>query len=494
MRRHRRIRRRALRFAALAIVLLVRTVDAQAAGAVDAPGAVGAGSSASPESAAAWLPDSPENLDEPERLAEPRGAARLRMLASRGGAAPPARRLWWSALRSEGTLALVDRTVDGGTLVRIGALSLSGGALAVADPGLVGEVAGLARRTRAIAAPRSADDHAAAHPAAGDASDLDGVALGWGGRVGVAGGTRRRDDGAALAIAGRLSSLTLRTVFVRSGTRREWYGSGAFRSAGPAGRVSVETGTGPLGPFGRLGLAARQGPLDGSARYQLETWRDRPGSLDLQAAWSSRPLAARVRWRSWTMTTTPRSATAAPEDDGRAELDLRFGGSRHGGAGSCRVRLGSRPRQADGAGGERFVVGDWIVAREPGRTLHFIAGRRDAQRENGWRRGRSAGSLLELTWRDRGAATLSVEAVRADGGGGSYGPGLDVAETGSLRARTRSGVRTAARGWMRVGAWRLGAAADDEDDGTEFDETTSRARRAPRVTLWLAWSGGESAP
>jgi hypothetical protein len=341
---------------------------------------------------------------------------------------------------------------------------------------------------------RRIDVGLAARPATGAACDLVGAAIGWRGRLNVVGGSRRRAEGSALAADGSLGAWTLRAVHVRVGGRRDLYGSATIRRAGPEGQASIEVGTGPLGSFGRFGLGTREGRLEGAVRYQLETWRDRPGSLDLEGAWSARGLAARVRWRSWSGPATPRSAVAAPEDDGRVEVDVRLGGARIGGVGACRVRFGSRPRQLDGTGGERFAVGDWIVAREPGRTLRFTAGRREVQSGSAWRHGRTAGTLLDLGWGGRAAMTLSVEAVRADGGGASYGQGLDPAETGSLRARTRSGVRSAARGWVRCGGWRFGAAADDEDDGIEFEETTGRARRAPRVTLWLAWSGGETTP
>jgi hypothetical protein len=218
----------------------------------------------------------------------------------------------------------------------------------------------------------------------------------------------------------------------------------------------------------------------------------------------SQGAGARIRWRSWSGPALPRSTSASstPEDDGRVEVDLRAG---RGGAGAWTLRGGSRPRQADGSGGERYVVGDLVVARERGRSLRLTAGRRDAQRDGDWRRGRAIGAVIDLRFRgaprgdsgggsgERAAATLTLESVRADRGTGAYGPGLDVAESGSLRARTRSGVRVAARGWLRLGAWRLGAAVDDEDDGSAVDETTTREARAPRVNLWLAWSGATGA-
>jgi len=315
----------------------------------------------------------------------------------------------------------------------------------------------------------------------------------------------RRSGGRAVALEGRIAVLDLRSAVVRDAGRNRVVGSVGFARENPAGAASAEAGAGPAGPFGRFGLEARRGRLRAAARYQLETGRERPGLLDLEGAWSSHDAAARLRWRGWSAPGVPRSAVAAPEDDGRMELDLRAG---RAGAGATSLRVGSRPRQADGTGGERYVVGEMVVARERGRTLRLTAGRRDAQQAGRWRGGRSVGAIIDLNVRgavgdevgargdrrERAALTLMMEAVRADRGTGAYGPSLEVAESGSLRARTRSGVRVAARGWIVLGSWRLGADADDEDDGTGVDETTTRGARAPRVHLWLAWSGGRAAP
>jgi hypothetical protein len=102
------------------------------------------------------------------------------------------------------------------------------------------------------------------------------------------------------------------------------------------------------------------------------------------------------------------------------------------------------------------------------------------------------GALLEVEWRHRASLALTAEVVRAEDGAGSYGSSLDVAGGGSLRARTRTGLRAAARGWIGLGAWRCGVAVDDEHDGSA-DETATLETRAPRVNLWLAWSGESDA-
>ena len=185
------------------------------------------------------------------------------------------------------------------------------------------------------------------------------------------------------------------------------------------------------------------------------------------------------------------AAVNGPVDDGLFDVDLRFGAGHAADGGAWRFRLGSKPRQRDGTGGDRYAVGEWIVAREGARTFRLTAGRREVQRGDGWRHGRSLGARLECGG-VKAALALAVDAVRADGGASSYGTGFEVAESGSLRARTRSGLHMAARGWVSAGRWRLGAAAD-ADDTAETDDTTTGARRDPRVTLWLAWSGDAAA-
>jgi len=494
-------------------------------------------SSESFDSAAVWLPDPVESLDAPERLHEPGDAARLRLMVmtGRGGTTSAARRLWWNSRRFDAALSMDAAAradaVEGAVLARAGAFAFGGGALSLAEHGMEGEVAGLVRRTRSLGAEGTGVAGAAGRPpgrvATGAAADLMGALVNWRDRVSLAGGSRRRGDGRALALKCRVASMDALGAFVRVAERSECYGSVRVRRERQVDRASVErasmeAGAGPKGPFARVGLDTHRGRLRAAARYQFEAWRDRPGMLDLEAASESPGAAARIRWRSWSGPAVPRSisASASPEDDGRAELDFARGAGR-GGAGAWAFRAGSRPRQADGSGGERYVVGDLVVARERGRSLRLTAGRRDAQREGAWRRGRAVGAVIDLRLRgapgaprgdlrgdpgdsddpgqsrgsnEWGAVTLTLESVRADRGTGAYGPGLDVAESGSLRARTRSGVRIGARGWVRLGAWRLGAAVDDEDDGTAVDETTTRAARAPRVNLWLAWSGGTGAP
>jgi hypothetical protein len=478
------------------------------AGAVSATGA-GAGETPprqSNEAARDWLPETATSLDAPERLQEPSDRARLRIALATGGATATTRRIWWSGRRIDAALSLdlEGRSPDaeGGIVARAGALSIGIGALSLGEFGLVGETAGIVRRTRSIGAAGIAGDgsptRTTGRAAVGASADFDGVLVGVGGRARLALGARRRGEGQASAIEGRFGAVDLRGVAVRSNGRIASAGSVRLRSARPTDRASLEAGLGEAGLFARFGLDARRGSLAAGARGQFESGRERPGGLDLEGSWVTRSAAARLRWRSWSSPARPLSATSTPEDDGRLELDLRAG---RGGAGAWTMRAGTKPRQADGSGGERFVVGDLVVARERGRKLRLTAGRREAQRERGWIAGSSVGAAIDLDViepspagsRERAALTLDVEAVRAERGGGSYGPGLEVADGGSLRTRSRSGLRSAARAWVRLGGWRLGAAADDEDEGTGVDETTGRKARAPRVTLWLAWSGGTAA-
>jgi hypothetical protein len=84
----------------------------------------------------------------------------------------------------------------------------------------------------------------------------------------------------------------------------------------------------------------------------------------------------------------------------------------------------------------------------------------------------------------------TVEGVRVEPGGAVSSRAYEAAGGGSIRSRTRSGVRVGARGWIARGAWRLGAAVDDEDDGTE---PTDRGR-ATRASLWLTWNGDAGPP
>lgn len=460
------------------------------------------GSSGDPglaDSGAAWLPDPVEQLDAPEVLDQPRGAARFRLVAGSRGEGPPAKRRWqrasWSSSRVDAAIGREGDAVDGGLLLRWRDLALGAGSLAISDAGVAGEIAGLTRRTRSVGVSRRSDARRELRAATGASTDLRGAAVAWRDHVRMTVGRRARGQGGIAAVDLRAGWLDAHAAMVRLGERREVDGGASARwetkARGRARAARCEFGAGPSGPIARLEGEAREGRLRAATRYQFEPARDRPATLDIEGSWSARTAGARVRWRSWTAAGAPRSMAAAvngPPDDGWLDADFRVGAERGADGGAWRLRLGSKPRQRDGSGGDRYAIGEWIVARDEGRTFRLTAGRREVQRGDGWRHGRSLGARIE--WAREGAAlALSVDAVRAKGGGASYGTGFEVAEGGSLRSRTRSGLRMAGRGWVRAGAWRVGAAAD-ADDAADTDETTTGARRAPRVTLWLTWGGG----
>ncbi|HEU4725468.1 MAG TPA: hypothetical protein VFU59_09265, partial [Candidatus Eisenbacteria bacterium] len=442
--------------------------------------------------------------DEPERRDEPPGEAHLRAQAGWGGSSRAVRRLWW---RGEGRAleeaavasGSTDRPVDGGAIARAGGLRIGAGAIGLSDGGLLGEYAVLTRRTRGgdpgatAAMARAGRDDRSFRAAPGIGADLDGIALAWRGAARLLAGRMRRAEGDVVGAGYRRGAVQARGLIVRRAGGSDRFAGLLLEAGRPANRAKIEFAIGPSGSAARLAASSRSGPLRAAAVWRYDSGRERPGALDLDAAWGSRRAAARFRWRSWsaggTAETAGGSTARGGYDDGRAELDLRAG---RGGVGALRVRLGSKPAQGDGSGGERYAIGDLVVSREPGRSLRLTAGDRWSQAGDGWRRGRAMGAILELENPRRASLTVTAEAVRAEPGAGAYGSGLDVAGGGSIRARTRSGFRAAARGWIGAGDWRLGATVDHEESGGDED-TTAGESRAPRVNLWLAWSGGTHA-
>ena len=449
------------------------------------------------DSAAVWIPDPVETIDAPERRDEPPEGWSVRAQAGWGGASPAARRIWWSGRAPSGLreAAFAQRAAraDGGALWESRTLCLGAGALAIADFGLPGETSGLIRRVRGLGFGGDSFRDRATRVAPGSGADMTGAAIERRDAIRMAWGEMRRAEGAALVLEVRGAGRAARGVLVRRDHRTMAYGGFAIAGGRAANRVAVEAAAGPAGVTARIDAAVRVATIRGSTRWSYEPERQRPVTLDLETAWVVRDAAARFRWRSWSAGASVAAATSAAVrgavDDGRAEADLRIG---RGDAGTLLVRFGARPREADGTGGERYVIGDLVVAHEPGRTLRLLAGERSVQAGAGWRRGRAMGAMLEVERRHRASFTLTAEVVHAEDGAGSYSQGLDVAGGGSLRARTRTGLRAAGRGWIGFGMWRCGAAVDDEDAGST-DETTSGETRAPRVNLWLAWSGGSGA-
>jgi hypothetical protein len=410
-----------------------------------------------------------------------------------------------ASLRGPGAAAGQDAGANRASRLELGAsagigpwpLRLAAGDLALdrAHAGLVGETAGLTRRAGTANAPwfdRSAVEEAlAARPALGSAVDLTGWTLERAAWWSVSGGTLRRREGRGLAVSAGARRWGAQAAVVQTAAGDAWYGGGfavleRTRGPGRERRVVAETAVGPAGASGRVTAAARDGPLRAELLWRHEAGRDRAETLDLESSWSAREGAVRFRWRSWS---GQPSRSARGLDDGRAELDLRAG---RGGAGAWLLRAGSRPERPDG-GGERYALAELVVARERGRSLRLTAGARRVQGERGWREGRSLGAGLQLESGPRGSLSLALEAVRADGGSGAYGRAFAVDEAGSLRARTRSGIRAAARGWVRFFGARFGCAVDDEEYGTTEDEP-GEATREPRVNVWMEWgvtrSGG----
>jgi hypothetical protein len=115
----------------------------------------------------------------------------------------------------------------------------------------------------------------------------------------------------------------------------------------------------------------------------------------------------------------------------------------------------------------------------------MIAAFRAGQAGPGWTVGRMLGGSLLLERARRASLDLRIEAVRVERNAGVPGGSFEVAGGGSVRTRSRNGVRVAARGWVERGAWRLGAALDDE----ETKVATNAGARAARVRLWLTWNG-----
>lgn len=449
------------------------------------------------DSVAVWIPDLVETVDAPERRDEPPDGWSVRAQAGWGGASPAARRIWWSGRAPSGLreAAFAHRAerADGGALWQWRALRVGAGALAIADLGIPGETSGFVRRVQRLGPGGESFRDRVTRVAPGSGADLTGAAIEWRDAIRMAWGTMRRAEGEALVLEFRGAGRAARGVLVRRDHRTLAYGGFAVAGGRAANRVAVEAAAGPAGVTARIDAAARVATIRGLTRWSYEPDRQRPVTLDLETAWVVRDAAARFRWRSWSagasVAAAPLAAVRGAVDDGRAEADLRIG---RGGIGALLARFGTRPREADGTGGERYAIGDLVVAHEPGRTLRLMAGERSVQVGAGWRRGRAMGAVLEIERRHRASFTLTAEVVHAEDGAGTYSQGLDVAGGGSLRARTRSGFRAAARGWIGFGVWRCGAAVDDEDVGS-MDETTSGETRAPRVNLWLAWSGGSDA-
>jgi hypothetical protein len=434
-----------------------------------------------------FIPDSVEDLDSPESLDEPDNPARAGTTFSRNAAGEVVSRTWW---RSSFLVAAVARHAegfDGGTVLSFGPAQLGGGAMALPGMGIVGERSRLTRAARGTVPTRFPRE--AFLPATGSGVDANGIALSWrfgadpkaGAAARIVIGSRARTPGEIAAGEVRAPLGAAASAAIRAAAWRESTGGGTRRVVGlrleqsrGSARVGAEFARDAAGTHGDLVVSVRERSLGAAARWRRRAGAARPAGLDLEAGWSVPGAAARLRWRSWSART---SAGAA--DDGRTELDLRTG---RGGPGSARLRLGVSPRNARGAAGERLAIGEIVTAREAGRVLRISGSLRATPSGNGWRYGRALGASLALQRRRRAAIDLRAEAVRLERLASAASGSFEIASGGSVRTRTRSGLRLAARGWVAFGAWRVGAAIDDEE-ATEM--TTARA---PRASLWLTWN------
>ena len=471
-------------------------------------------SSGTEDTAAVWLPDPAAALDEPERIEEP-APARVRVHVASGGRGAAARRLWWKrdaasgwrevAIGGSGPLATIrsmgaakngPHRVELGANARAGLFDVAAGDLALepARLGLMGEMAGWSRRSRSVTRGwRGGGARRVARPALGGGIDLTGWVLERRGIANLAGGFLRRREGRGLAATVGAGKWFLQGAVVRTPNRQEGFVGATVAMSTAAGRTRkverravVELAGSPAGLSGRILAGAREGPFRAEVVWRHEAGRDRPGALDLESAWVAREAAARFRWRSWS---SQPSLGARGLDDGRAELDLRAG---RGGPGAWLLRLGSRPVRP-GGGGERYALGELVVARERDRSFRLSGGARRLQSGDAgaWRVGRSLGAALRLGESSRTSLSLTLEAVRAAHGAGAYGRRFAVDEGGSLRTRTRSGIRAAARGSIGFGDWRVGLAVDDEKDGIASEEAGGRTRE-PRVNVWMEWGTSRS--
>ncbi len=431
-----------------------------------------------------FIPDPAVELSAPESLDDPDGSARAGATLSANAKGDPLWRAWWRTRTLFAVVAVHDSEARGGVVLSRGGIRIGGGALAAPSMGLVGERARLTRAERGAAVTRTPRE--AVRPTSGAGVDVDGVAIAWwpaanrdpslSARVLLGARTRLRGEIAAGEI--RVSRGVGSAASVRAAAWREApaaAGTGVlgarWEHRGDAGGVGVEIARDAAGTHADLGILVRRGALSSSARWRHRAGVSRPGGLDIEAGWRVTRAGARLRWRSW--------STRGAADDGRTELDLRAG---RGGPGSWRLRLGATPEGSRGGAGERLALGEIVAARERGRTLRLSGSWRAAPVADGWRHGRALGASLSLRRGNRAALDLRVEAIRVERHAAAASGSFEIASEGSVRMRARGGVRLAARGWVARGAWRLGAAIDDEDT---TETTTARATRA---RLWLTWN------
>ena len=256
--------------------------------------------------------------------------------------------------------------------------------------------------------------------------------------------------------------------------------SGIVRIAGPAFRLGAEGALARNRRAALLSVETARSALRLGARWRYRSADARPVSCEITAAAGTRMTRTLVR-----VSGVPSGPYGTLE---RAEIESRLTDPegrtfsiRCGRSAATGFSAASGPTERR----ERYLVLDATLARTDGRGFSVFASRRvrEADAPAG-RRGATLGGRLELTAPDgRATLLLLVEADRADlAGGEAWGTDLFGGGAVALRARTRSGVHSAARGSVRMGRWRFGGLVESREDAS------GRSVAAGTLTLERMWS------
>lgn len=380
-----------------------------------------------------------------------------------------------------------------------GAVAAGAGAVTIRDaPPLFAAAMGWSRATRRPRSPRTAPPSFEAPPSGASPVVSGGtiaVAIGARGPALWAVGGRRADDRARLGAVGIAARSGPAAWQAALGALEADAGAGAERPTA-RGIASVtaraETGVGSAvggstiaaevllareaAPAIAAEAAASRGPLGLAARWRRLPGEARPVAAEWTATVRATRAAARVTWRPWT--------SRAEGDDGALEAE---GSWRAPGFGPARLRIGEKRGGEDPTSTrERYAVLDLTVATERGRSLAFLASRRERAAPGARGVGATIGGRLTFAARGRAAGTLVVESTRTGGTPGgpraAWTTALTASGAGTLVTRGRSSVAVSARGWVRIGAMRLRALLRDASGGAVV------AGEAPiQATVWIEW-------
>ncbi len=421
------------------------------------------------EGAERWLPVPEEDLESVEALEEERPSARTgayfrgaiareRFALRRIGFVGLNGGIRWELgfLAEESRLKPGVRLAGGGR----GAVLAAGRVSVSLAPPLFAEAMRITRIPRRVLAPRAGVIRVA--PSLGaSAGAIDGGAVvlqrgvsAWS-FAGIRGGSREPIAGIGMGVG-------------RGGTRV----SASAGAAGPArcgsitvlrrergGSIALEA----LGSSeGRAFLAEAASRADAvilRARWRYRSWTARSVAAEISAETLGSDSRARLTWRSW-------SGDAAA-DDGLLELEAAV--SRRGGSAPVRVRLGA---VGFGGGGnpaparEAYGMIDATLSRDSGRSLAVHAVRRASGRASRGSRVSSTtvGARLDLGAGWIGGHSMLIEATRLRSGATAWGVDLTPSGETVLRARSKPGLRLAARGAFGPRGFRLGYALERSED------------------------------